>query len=321
MMMTPRVRGNGTWLGVLLALTASGCAVSHKTVVKPSEVRPAEQASEAQLIAAYNLRAAAIHSINASVELIPTAGSAYSGVIEQYHQVNGFILAQKPADIRVIGQAPVLSKNIFDMVSDGKTFRIYIPSKNQFLVGPANLERQAKKPIENLRPQHLLDALFWPEIAADAPLLFEEVDQPPARYYVITLIREGSQPAILRKLWFDRADLDLARIQVYGQGGRVVSDVQLSDWQSVAGPATGAPVAATSAPGSVAAPAAATAAAETEISYPRQILLRRPQDDYQLEMKITKIAVNETIAASRFELAQPAGTELIRLGENAGPER
>ena len=94
-----------------------------------------------------------------------TAGSAYSGVIEQYHEVNGFILAARPADIRVIGQAPVVSKNIFDMVSDGSTFSIYIPSKNKFIVGPANLERRAEKPIENLRPQHLVDALFWPVIA------------------------------------------------------------------------------------------------------------------------------------------------------------
>ncbi len=63
-------------------------------------------------------------------------GSNYSGVIEQYHEVNGFMLASKPANIRVIGQAPVVGKNIFDMVSNGEEFHVFIPSKNDFIVGP-----------------------------------------------------------------------------------------------------------------------------------------------------------------------------------------
>ena len=81
-----------------------------------------------------------ITSLNASVTIQLTAGSSYQGVIQQYHEVNGFILAQKPSDIRVIGQVPIVGKNIFDMESDGKVFHIFIPSKNQFLVGPADLE-------------------------------------------------------------------------------------------------------------------------------------------------------------------------------------
>ena len=81
--------------------------------------------------------------------------------------------------IRVIGQAPVVAKDIFDMVSDGRVFRIFIPSKNAFLVGSTALERPSKKPIENLRPQHILDALFWPELPQNDPVLFEESDASP----------------------------------------------------------------------------------------------------------------------------------------------
>ena len=62
-----------------------------------------------------------MHSINAAVELMPVAGSTYSGLIEEYHDVSGFILAAQPAKIRIIGQAPVLAKNIFDMTSDGQS--------------------------------------------------------------------------------------------------------------------------------------------------------------------------------------------------------
>jgi outer membrane lipoprotein-sorting protein len=276
----------------LLALSA--CSISKKTVVKPSEVRPAKDASEKELLAGYNHIVGEISSINAAVQLAPTAGSAYSGVIEEYHQVQGFILAQKPADVRVIGQAPVLAKNIFDMVSDGKTFRIYIPSKNQFIVGPTNLERSAEKPIENLRPQHLLDALFWPSISPEAETLFEEFEQSPNRFYVITLLREKGHPRIDRKLWFDRSDLSLARVDVYDDSGRIISDIQLSDWQPAA---------------------TSDVASASQVNYPRHILLRRPHDDYQLDIHITKLTLNEKISTDRFTLAQPANTKLTQLGE------
>jgi hypothetical protein len=156
---------------IAIACLLAGCiSVSKKSVVPPSQIRTSLDSNKEALLDQYNHQANAVVSLNATVELIPTAGSNYSGVIEQYHQVSGFILAQKPAQIRMIGQAPVIASNVFDMVSDGQTFRIYIPSKKKFLVGPANLERTAKNPIENLRPQHLLDALLWPVIGPQAPV-------------------------------------------------------------------------------------------------------------------------------------------------------
>ena len=52
-----------------------------------------------------------------------------------------------------------------------------------------------------------------------------------------------------------------------------------------------------------------------QVRYPRQIWLVRPRDDYQLELRITKLRLNETIPAERFRLEQPPGAELVRLGE------
>ena len=73
----------------------------------------------------------------------------------------------------MIGQAPVVAKNIFDMVSDGEEFRIYIPSKNSFLVGPTTLVRPSKKPLENLRPQHIVEAIvLTPEFPPTAKMCF-----------------------------------------------------------------------------------------------------------------------------------------------------
>jgi outer membrane lipoprotein-sorting protein len=282
---------------VLLAgmvLSSSGCAVSKKHAVPPGQVRAAHEAREAtkeELLAEYNQQARTIQTLNATVNLQPTAGSAYSGVIEEYHDVNGFILAAQPSRIRVIGQAPVVGKNIFDMVSDGETFHIYIPSKNKFIVGPTSLERPAKKPIENLRPQHLFDALFWQEIPASAPVLFEESKLPDAWYFILTFLRKSSSGdwEIARKVWYDRADLKVKLIQTYGPGGTLVSDVTYRDWEPAG-----------------------------EAEYPRWIGIMRWNDSYRLNVTITKLALNQPIEDGRFRLEQPAGTELVHVEESAG---
>jgi outer membrane lipoprotein-sorting protein len=290
-----------------VVLLAGGCSVSKKTVVKPGEAPgPVLTATKADLIARYNQQAAAVTSLNATVSMKLTAGSAYSGVIEQYREVNGFILASKPASIRVIGQAPVVGKNVFDMVSDGQTFSIFIPSKNKFLVGRTAVQRQAKKPIENLRPQHLVDALLWTPLPSrarpEASVLFEEAEEAGSRYYVLTLIGSrgvgvatgGYGPVIIgegefgidRKIWFDRSNLNMARLENYGFEGKVLSDIRYGDWED-----TG------------------------EKIYPRQISISRPGDDYKLEITIKKLTLNESISADRFILEQPKGTELVHVGE------
>jgi len=295
---------------VLLALVASfaaGCAVSHKTVVKPGEgPGPLQSATRDDLVARYNQQAQAITSLNATVSMKLTAGSAYSGVIENYHEVNGFILASRPASIRVIGQAPVVGKNVFDMVSDGKTFEVFIPSKHKFLVGDANLVRPAKKPIENLRPQHLVDALLLTPIPEKGTMLFEEAIEPAGRYYVLTLVNRritdtsfgihfyADEWEIARKIWFERSNLNVARLETYSAGGKLESDVHYSSWELADG-----------------------------IIHPDQISISRPGDDYQLDITIKKLTVNESISPARFILKQPEGTELVRVSEensDANPE-
>jgi outer membrane lipoprotein-sorting protein len=276
-----------------------GCVtIKRRHQVTKEEIRPQLDSSQGKLLADYNAQVRAVQSLQATVDLIPSTGSSYSGVIEDYHDVPGFILAQRPANVRVIGQAPVVAKNIFDMVSDGKEFRIFIPSKNTFLVGPTALIRPSKQPIENLRPQHVVEALFWPELPPSAKVLFEEFDFDSARYYVLTVLRdrEDGKLEIARKIWYDRADLKVSRVQLFGANGILESDMEYSDWQPVAS-----------------APGAAPATAQT--SYPRDIHIWRPVDDYKLEIRILKLTLNEPISPDRFDLPQPPGTKLVHVGE------
>src|SRR5258707_8935391 len=219
---------------LLVTLTAiyGGChgrVVTGHTVVAQKSV--ARDATREELFEAYNLVARSTKTLNATVVLKPTAGSKYSGVIDEYHEVKAFLLAARPSEIRVIGQAPVIGTTVFDMASDGETFRVSIPSKNKFIVGPVAVERASSKPIENLRPQHLLDALLWPEIRKEESVTLREFNDENARYYILTVLRGGYQVEVLREIWFDRSDLQVARMQTFGPKGLLLSDVRLADWQ------------------------------------------------------------------------------------------
>ena len=61
------------------------------------------------------------------------------------------------------------------------------------------LERPSAKPIENLRPQHLIDAIFWDAIPADAPVLLEEAREEASRYYVLTVVRHADERSAERR--------------------------------------------------------------------------------------------------------------------------
>lgn len=274
----------------------AGCSsrVSKNIVVKPNEVLIAKEATREELIEKFNAQAAGAKSLNATVELRPTAGSKYSGLIQEYHEVKAFLLAERPSNIRMIGQAPVISKTIFDMTSDGTTFRVSLPTKNKFLVGDVGVERNSAKPLENLRPQHLFEALLWPEIVKGEAVLIEEFNDENARYYVLTVLRGGYTTEIRRKIWFDRADLNLVRMQNYGPKGALLSDARYSNWE----PTGDAPAAS---------------------EYPRIIRIERPHDDYKVDLQITKLALNQELPADRFQLAQPPNSELVKVGEENSP--
>src|SRR5712671_6621271 len=291
-----------TWM-VLVTLAAISCGchgrvVTGHTVVAQKPV--AKDATREELLEAYNLVAHNTKTLNATVVLKPTAGSKYSGVIDEYHEVKAFLLAARPAQIRMIGQAPVVGTTVFDMASDGETFRVFIPSKHKFLVGTVAVEKNSSKPIENLRPQHLLDALLWPEIRKEESTTLREFNDENARYYVLTVLRGGYQVEVLREIWFDRSDLQVARLLTFGPKGALLSDVHLGDWQ----PSDNA-----------AGQTVSTASSSSAPLFPRAIRIERPHDDYKLDLQVTKVRMNEEIPADRFKLEQPPGSELAPVGE------
>ena len=273
-----------------LLLATPGCLVRKVTHVHPpGQILPARDSSLTELVAKIDSWSAHIHTMTATVDLQPTAGSVYTGVIKEYHDVKGFILLQRPSTLRFLGQAPVVRTNIFDMVATGDEFRLYLPIQAKFVVGKTNVQHPAKNALENLRPQHILQALIVPSIDAERETTFrEKVDSrtQDKRYYVVSIVEPQSVHHVIlrRKMWFDRADLSLVRSQFYEPDGTCTEDVRYSNYQVFQG-----------------------------IDYPTRIEITRPEDDYAVTITIEKANFNEAIPAEKFDLKMPEGVQLVNL--------
>jgi outer membrane lipoprotein-sorting protein len=234
-----------------------------------------------------NAWSAGIRTLVATVDLEPTTGSVYSGVIKEYHDVKGFILFEKPTLIRMVGQAPIIRTQIFDMASDGKQFRVYVAPKEKFIVGNTESTRPAKNSLETLRPQHIVEALLVPPLDPARESYFrEEGEENDRRYYVLTVLEPGAdrELSLKRKVWFDRTDLAITELQVYGRQGAYSEDVRYAGYQDFEG-----------------------------VRYPTQIQIRRPIEDYRLTISILKATFNQPIEPEKFELEKPKNAELVDL--------
>lgn len=233
-----------------------------------------------------------LETLYATVDLEPSLISASKGEIADYKDVRGFILVRKPAWIRVIAQYPIVRGTAFDMVSDGQSFRLHLPSHNLFLTGPNQVGKPSPKKLENLRPQHLLEALLIhpPDPAGEQTMLENWSDDGGASYLLHIVRRdESGRLHLARKVWFDRLTLEIARQQIFDEAGDPVTDARYAGWDRRDG-----------------------------VLFPRHITIARPKDGYELSIRFEKASLNQPLPEDRFQLAEPPGVEVRRLGGGAG---
>src|SRR5213078_2335504 len=126
---------------------------------------PLKTATQQELADAINLQAARIRTLQATVDIDTSVGGAQRGKVTDYKEIRGYVLARRPAMLRLIGLLPIVRNRAFDMVSDGQVFKLWIPPKNRFIIGRNDIEtHNIQQPLENLRPQQIYDALLLPQI-------------------------------------------------------------------------------------------------------------------------------------------------------------
>lgn len=282
----------------LASFPLSGCLFrTHKV---PQDLAPAalKTATKPELVAYINSEAAKIQTMQATVDIDTAVGGAKKGQVTEYEQIRGYVLARKPAMLRMIGFLPFIRSRAFDMVSDGREFKLFIPPKNRFVIGQNNVATpNPQQPLENLRPKVIYDALLLREIGADEKPVLEDgmetvTGDKGRRYqqpnYVILVIRnQGDNWVLSRKIYFSRTDLLPNRQEILDETGTVVTDARYSNYKDYG-----------------------------DLQFPSKIEIKRPEEEYDITLTIVKLDLNQPLSDDKFVLEQPAGTQVIHLDHN-----
>src|SRR5882757_1872096 len=120
---------------IVVVMPLCGCLFHSRKVERKLSTAPLKSASQADLVDYINDQARKIKSMQATVDIDTSVGGEQKGKVTDYKQIRGYVLARKPAMLRMIGLMPIVRNKAFDMVSDGRDFKLWIPPKNRFVVG------------------------------------------------------------------------------------------------------------------------------------------------------------------------------------------
>jgi outer membrane lipoprotein-sorting protein len=244
-----------------------------------------------------------ISSLSATVDLQASVGGAKKGSVTDYTSFRGFILIRKPEMLRVIGLLPVVRSQAFDLVSDGSTFKLLIPSQSKVVEGKNSLTSKSENPLFNLRPNMFFDSMLIRAIGPEDDVILttdNNIIQDPKtkkwteeRDYLLSIVQPKVGPkapspfrelVYKRVIRFSRDNLQPIEQDVYDQAGNIETITLFGPQQSFG----------------------------TE-KFPGTIIIKRPQEEYQIVMTIQKLVLNQTLKDDQFELEIPEGTKIQKL--------
>lgn len=193
---------------ISLVLLASGCIKVTEKTQRPKLLKT-ENATQFHLLSEVN-RFAKVNSMRAKVYLKFEDNSfAESGLAEKYKTADGEVVVQRPANILLKVQLPIIKTDVVQMSSNGEKFRVAILEDGaggkykNFVLGTNNadysvLQEEVKRAdvegdgkalkqnvnaFSNMRPQHFTDAMLVRPVDAanfayiQSTILQEEEDQ------------------------------------------------------------------------------------------------------------------------------------------------
>jgi outer membrane lipoprotein-sorting protein len=283
---------------LLITFSLTGCLFRSHKVEQPFNLATLKTSNKTELIAYINSQAAKIQSMQATVDIDTSVGGAKKGKVTEYQQIRGYVLARKPAMLRMIGLLPIIRNTAFDMVSDGQEFKVSIPPKNRFVMGRNDvIIPNPRQPLENLRPQVIYDALLLREIDQQNEVAIFENDTETLtgekwkKYdlptYVIDVVRNrGGDSWLTRKIVFSRKDLLPERQLIYDEAGTLVTDARYGDYKDY-----------------------------DAVLFPSRIEIRRPEEEYDITLSMLKLQINKPLDNAKFALEPQPGVQIIHLDQ------
>jgi len=288
------------WVAILFVavLSTTSCGVFLRT--RPVEEQyskvPLQASTQQGLIDLINRQAEALHSLKATVDIDTSVGGIKKGHYTDYKEIRGYVLARKPDSLHMVGLMPIVRTTAFDMVSDGQDFKLWIPTKNRFVIGKNEVATpNTDQPMENIRPQNIYEALLIRRIdpASEIAVLengFETLHDSKGHRvlqddYELTVIQKYEKGwRLARKIIFGRIDLKPHRQYIYSEDGTVATDARYAEYKDFDG-----------------------------FSFPSRIEIFRPQEEYDITLNMLKVDINKPLTDEQFVLEQPAGAVVVHL--------
>ena len=191
-------------------------------------------------------RDAAMKTLKAQVEITATTGGSKEGKLKEYTSFTGYISIQKPADLRVILQLPLIGSRALDMVSTGHEFTLMRASSHGsvWVQGTDKVTKPSKNGLENLRPAVFLDSLLVPGVKPDEyvtltesqRVLHEDMHHKTETVepdYDLTVMKNGSGNIlqIERVIRISRVTMLPYRQDIYDDKGEIVTQATYENYQ------------------------------------------------------------------------------------------
>lgn len=193
------------------------------------------------------------------------------------------LLFRRPDRVRLVG-FDAFGGSLFDFAAAADAATLRLPGRDAIEVD-ANAPL-ALAPATRVRGSDLLrliQAVAGPHIGADERAVFEQ----DGRYYLFHVLSDDPVPALRRRLWIDRVDLRLARVDFFDAAGAQDATVRLEDYRSV--------------------PLAADGALRP---FPFHVVVGRPDGELKLDVRIREAKLNPPIADHELALASPKGGDV-----------
>lgn len=293
-----QIRRRAALLALTCMLPLTGCFKSTRAVMQTHPPSVVMNASLDDLLKQTTSRFTMLNSLKASIDITVSTGGGKEGKVTDYSSLPGYLLLRKPGDLRVLLFTPVGHIQAVDMVTDGKTFTMQIPSRNKAITGSNAVSQPSPNALENLRPAVFFDSLLIRGAEQDdlvSQTSDDRIYQPdPTKKYVVDepeydlgiFHQVGGSPElkVRRVVHFGRATLLPFQQDVYDDTGRLVTVANYEGYQKFG-----------------------------DQLFPSVITINRPQDQLRLKLTIKKLSVNQALEDDQFQLKLPANTQIQKL--------
>jgi outer membrane lipoprotein-sorting protein len=276
---------------IALAPALTGCLTHTYKVQKTRSADVVMDATLNQLLSQVDARFTQTQTLNATVEVAASEGGSKQGQVIVHTALSGYIFLRKPEDLRVLLRLPLLGSQALDMVSDGKTWKLWSPPKQLAMTGTGDVADPADRGLYTLRPKIIFDSLLVRGLEQDQIVVLtqdsrifpdpknkkELIEEPD---YDLSILEppHGQSAHTLRVIHIGRSTLLPYEQDIYGPDGNIATRAYYSNYQKFG-----------------------------DIQFPMKIEIKRPQQQYGLTITITKLTVNQKLEDDQFELNFPEG--------------